>query len=199
MTDRQTQNLLQYLGYYEGEIDGIWGIVSEAALDDFRMDNGNPISADEVDEVLISAVFYGRFKENATEQQKTQLPEENATDNWWGSIKYFGRHEFACKCGKCGGYPVEPSEALVRVLDAIREETGLPVYVNSGIRCPEHNAAVGGADNSRHMDGDAADIRCPGKTPKELYDIAEPHLQDGGLGLYDYGIHVDKRGYKARW
>ena len=115
-------------------------------------------------------------------------------------MEYFGRHEFACKCGKCGGYPVEPSERLVRVLDAIREETGLPVYINSGVRCPEHNEAVGGADNSRHMDGDAADIRCPGKTPRELYSIADRIVGNtGGVGLYDWGIHVDAREYKARW
>ena len=192
MSIRQQQNLLQYLGYYEGEVDGIWGIVSEAALDDFCMDNGNPIGAAEMEEVLIGAVFHGRFK-NATSSNK------ESNKDWWGSIKYFRREEFACKCGKCGGYPVEPSEAFVRKLDAFRERVGEPVHINSGVRCAAHNAAVGGADDSRHLYGDAADIRCDGKTPEQLYAIADEIFCDGGVGLYDWGIHVDDRGHRARW
>ena len=189
MTLTQQQNLLQYLGYYEGKVDGIDGPLTQAAVEAFRRDNGMPAMGAELEEVLIGAVFHGRFKGSVPEV------------DFWSTVKYFGRHEFACKCGKhCDGYPVEPSEALVRALDAIREETGLPVYINSGVRCKQHNEVVGGADDSSHLYGDAADIRCPGKTPKELYDIAD-HIvgNTGGVGLYDWGIHVDVRGYKARW
>ena len=188
MTLTQQQNLLQYLGYYEGRVDGISGPLTEGAIAAFRTDNGNPDLGDELEEVLIGAVFHGRFK-------GTAVPEVNFRD----TVKYFGRHEFACKCGKCGGYPVEPKEALIRKLDAFRERVGKPVYVNSGIRCPEHNAAVGGAVQSRHLYGDAADIRCENKTPEELYAIADEIFCDGGVGLYDWGIHVDDRGHRARW
>ena len=188
MTLTQQQNLLQYLGYYEGRVDGISGPLTEGAIAAFRTDNGNPDLGDELKEVLIGAVFHGRFK-------GTAVPEVN----FWDTVKYFGRHEFACKCGKCGGYPVEPKEALIRKLDAFRERVDEPVYVNSGIRCPEHNAAVGGAVQSRHLYGDAADIRCENKTPEELYDIADEIFCDGGVGLYDWGIHVDDRGHRARW
>ena len=188
MTLTQQQNLLQYLGYYEGRVDGISGPLTEGAIAAFRTDNGNPDLGDELEEVLIGAVFHGRFK-------GTAVPEVN----FWDTVKYFGRHEFACKCGKCGGYPVEPKEALIRKLDAFRERVDEPVYVNSGIRCPEHNAAVGGAVQSRHLYGDAADIRCDGKTPEELYAIADEIFCDGGVGLYDWGIHVDDRGHRARW
>ena len=87
----------------------------------------------------------------------------------------------------------------MRKLDAFRERVGEPVYINSGIRCAAHNAAVGGADDSRHMYGDAADIRCDGKTPEQLYEIADEIFCDGGVGLYDWGIHVDDRGHRARW
>ena len=192
MDVRQLQNLLQYLGYYEGRVDGINGPLTEGAIAAFRADNGNPNLGDELEEVLIGAVFHGRFRGSAA-------PDEAPAEDFWDTVKYFGRHEFACKCGKCGGYPVEPKEAFVRKLDAFRERVGEPVYVNSGIRCPEHNEAVGGATNSRHMYGDAADIRCPGKTPRELYDIADEIFCDGGVGLYDWGIHVDARATKARW
>lgn len=192
MDVRQLQNLLQYLGYYEGRVDGISGPLTEAAVAAFRADNGNPNLGDELDEVLIGAVFHGRFKGSAA-------PDEAPAEDFWDTVKYFGRHEFACKCGKCGGYPVEPKEAFVRKLDAFRERVGEPVYVNSGIRCPEHNEAVGGATNSRHLYGDAADIRCDGKTPEQLYAIADEIFHDGGVGLYDWGVHVDARGHRARW
>lgn len=36
-----------------------------------------------------------------------------------------------------------------------------PIHVNSGYRCPDLNAAVGGAPDSLHMKGLAADILCP--------------------------------------
>ena len=192
MDVRQLQNLLQYLGYYEGNVDGISGPLTEAAVAAFRADNGNPNLGDELEEVLIGAVFHGRFKGSAA-------PDEAPAEDFWDTVKFFGRHEFACKCGKCGGYPVEPKEAFVRKLDAFRERVGEPVYINSGIRCPEHNEAVGGADDSRHLYGDAADIRCDGKTPEQLYDIADEIFRDGGVGLYDWGIHVDDRGHRARW
>lgn len=190
MEVRQLQNLLQYLGYYDGKVDGISGPMTEQAVAEFRRDNGNPNLGDELEEVLIGAVFYGRFK-----GKDMDVP----TTDFWGTVKYFGRHEFACKCGKCGGYPVEPKEAFVRKLDAFRERVGEPVYINSGIRCAAHNAAVGGADDSRHLYGDATDIRCDGKTPEQLYEIADEIFCDGGVGLYDWGIHVDDRGHRARW
>ena len=195
MTLTQQQNLLQYLGYYEGMVDGISGPLTERAVADFRADNGNPALGDELEEVLKTAVFQDWYK------GMTAAPEEEPEDDFWSAVTYFGRHEFACKCGRCGGYPVEPDEAFIRKLDAFRERVGEPVYVNSGIRCPEHNAdpTVGGASDSRHLYGDAADIRCDDKTPRELYDIADEMFPNGGVGLYSWGIHVDTRGTKTRW
>lgn len=50
--------------------------------------------------------------------------------------------------------------ALVdNVLDPAREKLGQPIYVNSGYRSKETNVAVGGAKNSAHCSGNAADIR----------------------------------------
>jgi hypothetical protein len=154
-----------------------------------------PALGDELEEVLIGAVFHGRFKGTAGKDANV-----STSGDWWDSIKYFGRHEFACKCGKCGGYPVEPSEALLRVLDKFREEIGEPVYVNSGIRCKAHNSNVDGASNSQHLYGTAADIRCENKTPREMYNLAERLLPNtGGIGIYDWGIHIDVRKQKARF
>ena len=162
MTVLQQQNLLQYLGYYEGRVDGISGPVTQAAVDSFRGDNGMPALGEEVDEVLVSAVFYGRFK-------NTAVPDVVPEEDFWSTVKYFGRHEFACKCGKyCDGFPVEPDALLLEQADAVRKHFGAPVYVSSGVRCGKHNANVGGASGSRHKTGKAMDFCVVGKSAGEV-------------------------------
>ena len=47
---------------------------------------------------------------------------------------------------------------VTNVLDKLRDEWGRPIIVTSGYRCKELNAAVGGARNSQHLKGQAADI-----------------------------------------
>lgn len=48
------------------------------------------------------------------------------------------------------------------VLEQVREILGgRPITVNSGYRCPAVNKAVGGADNSAHMQAYAVDFICP--------------------------------------
>ena len=81
-------------------------------------------------------------------------------ENFWSGIKHFNKNEFACKCGGryCGGFPVEISRRVVEVLDTVREYTGKPVVVSSGVRCENHNKSVGGVWNSYHIKGRAADF-----------------------------------------
>ena len=75
------------------------------------------------------------------------------------SVSNFGLDEF--KCPDCGVMAV--SANLVFWLDQIRKACGLPLVVNSGYRCAKRNAAVGGAPESRHLIGCAADIAVPRK------------------------------------
>lgn len=50
-------------------------------------------------------------------------------------------------------------KALVdNVLQPLRDAWGRPLLVNSGFRCPELNAKVGGVPTSQHLKGEAADI-----------------------------------------
>jgi uncharacterized protein YcbK (DUF882 family) len=117
--------------------------------------------------------------------------------------KYFQKSEFACKCDRCidqnnTGDGMDPR--LLEVLDRIRERIGNPIYVLSGYRCPDHNAEVGGQPNSLHMQSCAADITYDGINVPELAQIAAEEGADG-IGTYaSQGfLHVDTRGYEARW
>ena len=113
--------------------------------------------------------------------------------------KYFSAEEMACKC--CGSLGDGIDVRLQNLLDAMREAVGGPLHVSCVYRCPEHNAEVGGVPNSFHVQGKAADVLVPdGWTVDELADLAES-LGADGIGRYynDGFVHVDTRGYYARW
>lgn len=57
---------------------------------------------------------------------------------------------------------------IENVLDPLREAFGSPIYVNSGYRCKELNALVGGSDTSDHMFGQAVDIKACKKSKKGI-------------------------------
>ena len=50
---------------------------------------------------------------------------------------------------------------LAEGLEAVQSLLGHSIQISSGYRCPELNAAVGGAGKSQHTQGLAADIVCP--------------------------------------
>ena len=163
MTVEQKQCLLKYLKYYDGKVDGDWGKKSEDATEDFQRAEGldpDRIFGNDTAKAAISAVANGRFKQS---ENKTQTGED-----WWDEIEYFDRDEYACKCGKCGGFPVEPQEKMVKAEDKVRKHFGVPIYNTSGVRCKTHNANVGGVSNSRHLSGKAVDFGVKGKTAAQV-------------------------------
>ncbi len=61
-----------------------------------------------------------------------------------------------------------------KILDPLREAWGAPIIVTSGFRCDKLNKLVGGATNSQHRRGEAADIHTKSDTPednKKLWDL----------------------------
>ncbi len=111
--------------------------------------------------------------------------------------EHFSETEFACKC--CGDSIVDIR--LVKALQEIRSQVNAPITVNSGYRCPKHNAAVGGEKNSQHMRGTAADISSPVGI-EALRGVARTLPWVNGIG-YDPErgfLHVDVRmGKRAEW
>ena len=109
----------------------------------------------------------------------------------------FKSTEFDCHgSGCCSSTKVD--EKLVEYLQKIRDHFGKSVNINSGYRCKTHNASVGGASQSNHMDGEAADIRINGITPLEVAQYAE-HIGVLGIGVYSWGVHIDTRTSKYFW
>ena len=111
--------------------------------------------------------------------------------------KDMSRREFACRCG-CGADNIAMS--LVNRLQAIRDEIGMPVSINSGVRCEAHNAAQGGKDGSPHVPADvgdgqgivghAADVSCYSSMYRKAFrDAAGKHFTRVGMGK-DF-VHVD--------
>lgn len=116
---------------------------------------------------------------------------------------HFTWRELSCKCGKCrlpAGVKTNLAKLAVQ-LEALRALVGAPLHVHSAYRCAVHNAQVGGAKDSMHMRGIAADITTKAKSPAQLANLAETihAFKMGGIGRYPGFTHVDVRGYNARW
>ena len=116
----------------------------------------------------------------------------------------FRVREFRCKDGSD---KILVDEALVLLLQCIREHFGKAVTITSGYRTAAHNAAVGGAKSSQHLLGRAADIWVQGVSVEDVAAYAESLMPDwGGVGRYPVKagratgwVHVDTRADKARW
>lgn len=125
----------------------------------------------------------------------------NALQQSDGSTVHFDFSEFTDRVsGTFDGGKVSAATAKENVrramykLEALRKKLGnVPITVNSGFRSISHNAAVGGASDSMHLYGTAADLDVPGVTNRTVYQKAETC---GFSGLETYNEdhqHVDSR------
>lgn len=106
-------------------------------------------------------------------------------------LEYFRPEEFDA--------PEEMDREFLKKLDELRGRAGIVVVVNSDYRSPEKNREVGGAENSAHLTGRAADIAPLTGDPQKwmllLHEILGMWI-DGlwpglGLGIYKGHFHVD--------
>ena len=86
---------------------------------------------------------------------------------------------------------IERINALMdECLDKVRDMWGKPIGVNSGYRSPELNRAVGGAKNSQHIKGEAADITAGGReNNRKLFDM----ICESGI---EFDQLIDESNYK---
>ena len=179
MTTYQQQLLLEYLGYRPGKLDGLAGENTRAALRAFQRDNG----------LTPDGICGTQTRQLLKNKIASELPE---AETFWKDIRYFTREEFRCPCGRCGGFPEEPAEKLIRIADRVRAAAGKPAHISSGVRCPAHNAEVGGVAGSRHLKGWAMDFCVEGMTSAQLDALVG--AQDGVAYHYkidDRYVHMD--------
>lgn len=118
---------------------------------------------------------------------------------------HYTRHEWACHngVGVSDSLRCNAQRAAFK-LEQFRHELGdKPLGAISYYRTPAYNSQIGGASNSRHTYADAADfstqlVNSIGRS--KFLRIANRLYRNGGVGIYPSGsVHVDTRGYKARW
>ena len=109
----------------------------------------------------------------------------------------FESTEFDCNGkGCCSTTEIDPK--LVEYLQKIRDYFGKAVTRNSAYRCDEHNKKVGGANQSKHKYGQAADIKVSGVKPLKVAQYAE-FIGIKGIGQYSNFVHIDTRTNKFFW
>ncbi|MCT2583575.1 D-Ala-D-Ala carboxypeptidase family metallohydrolase [Actinophytocola gossypii] len=124
----------------------------------------------------------------------------NALEQSDGSTTHFNFSEFHSKDGagfsggKVGASTVKENvRRLMYKLEAVRKKAGdRPITINSGFRSINHNSNVGGASNSQHMYGIAADIVISGRSVSQTISYAQ---SSGFSGIIRYSsfTHVDSR------
>lgn len=93
-------------------------------------------------------------------------------------------------CSHCGA---GPQPQLIIELQRLRDAFGSPMLITSATRCKEHNAAVGGAPNSMHLQGLAVDVGVP---KHQRWDLVRHAMAAGvwrGIGVNKEFIHLDLR------
>lgn len=120
----------------------------------------------------------------------------------------FSSTEFDCPCSRLSCFKTLIDDRLIKLLELFRIAIGnRSLNINSGYRCPEHNAEVGGEPGSQHMLGTAADVSRKDKVQwgEQERLFAEDICKKDGLGTYltpsgrYLWFHIDSRGAKARW
>lgn len=89
-----------------------------------------------------------------------------------------------------------------KILQPIRDAFGKPIIISSGFRCVQLNKKVGGASNSDHLFGAAADIHTSSNTyedNKKLYDAIISLKNKGKIScrqiIWEYG----KKNVGPKW
>ncbi len=105
--------------------------------------------------------------------------------------------EFACSDGS-DIVIIDP--LLVWILQNVRDHFKRAVTITSAYRTVAHNNKIGGAKDSYHLLGMAADFVVSGIDAADVQNYLESVMPGtGGIGKAKKYTHVDTRAVKARW
>lgn len=220
MNIRQIQNLLDYLGYDPGKIDGLDGGNTKRAVKAFQADFGvtaDGIAGESTQKALRHAVAYGMPSPVAYKSEATGSKVETDADKYLQAdgcyhiprgvdvqiTRNFRAREIHCQGVGCCTESVI-SKRIMDLAQEIRDDLGAPLTIGSsggsGYRCKAHNAEVqGAAPNSLHTISEAVDLHY--RDPDKLLTVVLRHLKDGEVGKYSWGCHVGcwDRGFVNRF
>lgn len=104
-------------------------------------------------------------------------------------MKHFSLEEFDSPDVPGSGSRMDPH--FLNMLDAIRDDAGIPFVINSGFRTPERNKLDGGKPNSAHLKGLAADISAPDSLTMALIIITAVQHGIKRIGVGKHFVHLD--------
>lgn len=192
----ELQQALNALNYDVGGIDGIVGNNTRYAWKRFKEDH-HQAKYDQV----------GRGSVLILQSKLSDAPPASTSINWRDGkqkiSKYFTVVEVTQNDSR--RIPSDPKIisnilSLAKQLDQIREDWGRPLGVTSWYRPPAVNQAVGGAKNSQHLNGSAADIYPIAGNVSEFQSWLDKRWDKAlGYGSKKGFVHVDLRPGRIRW
>lgn len=101
----------------------------------------------------------------------------------------FKRRELLCFCCQKEGIKDELVFHLQMAHDLLPAHSVM--IITSGYRCEEHNKEVGGVEDSAHLEGLAADVKCEDPRYRFLLIAALIKVGFKRIGIYDSFVHCD--------
>ena len=164
-------------------IDGVNGPATATAIGNFQASVGLPLTG------------------TLTTPTERELAKINESD---GSTLHFAWTDFKSPRDHSQLYKVSVWQAVANLrmlmwnLEGLRSKLGdQPIYINSGIRSVPYNSQIGGAGDSMHMYGLAADISVRNRTPNQVAEAAAT-CGFSGIFVYPGHCHVDLRARDGR-
>ena len=103
--------------------------------------------------------------------------------------KYFSEKEFNRCTPSCSLQDMD--RAFMWILDAIREEAGIPLILSCAFRSKEYDKSWGRSGNSAHTKGLAVDIKCNSSATRMKIVAAAIMVGIDRIGIGKDFVHLD--------